>query len=234
MAHNHSPESEIAGFPCPHLAVDLVLMTIDDDALHVLMMERSAPPFAGQLVLPGGFVHPHETLDDTARRVLAEKVTITGLAVEQLYTFSAPERDPRGWVVSAAYFALVPYERLFEAAGEREDLRLVRVAAEDAQLTFAGKAIEPGFDHGEIIGFTLARLRGKLDWSMVAFALLPERFTLLELQRVHELILGQSLNKPHFRKKVLAQTFADGRHLAATGEFTRGRRHRPAELYQLA
>ena len=228
--------SDLSDFARPHLAVDLVLMTIDDGKLSVLMLERTAPPFAGQLVLPGGFVHPDETVEATARRILAEKAHLTDVPVEQFHAFSAPDRDPRAWVVSIAHLALVPYQLLYDAAGGDDDLRLPQLGGAGAEsiLIHFGKPVTPGFDHGAMLAMALARLRQRLDWSMAAFALLPGQFTLHELQRVHEVIRGQPLNKPLFRKKMLGQTFADGRRLQSTGIWTEGRRHRPAELYQLA
>jgi 8-oxo-dGTP diphosphatase len=232
MADEPMPAGDDLGaYPAPHLAVDLVLLTICDGALKIAMVERAGEPFAGRLVLPGGFVHPGETLDDTARRVLADKTGLGGLPVEQLYTFSAPGRDPRAWVVSVAYFALMPCAALYPA----ERLRLVTIAPRDAdiELTLDGEPVVPGFDHQAIVSLALQRLRGKLDWSMVAFGLLAEEFTLFELQRVHELILGHPLLKPPFRKKMLDRTFADGRRLVPTGRLARTGRHRPAELYRL-
>lgn len=227
--------SDLSGFARPHLAVDLVLMTIEDDALSILMLEREVAPFVGQLVLPGGFVHPDVTVEATARRILAEKAHLTDLPVEQFHAFSAPGRDPRAWVVSIAHLALVPYPILYEAAGGDDALRLAQIAGagEESIITHFGQPITPGFDHGAIIALALERLRTRLDWSMAAFALLPERFTLHELQRVHEIIGGRPLRKPLFRKKMLGQTFADGSRLQSTGIWTEGRRHRPAELYQL-
>ncbi|MGE3690709.1 MAG: NUDIX domain-containing protein [Novosphingobium sp.] len=247
--------SEIGEYPAPHLAVDIVLVTIHDGDLAVLMHARTSEPFAGQLVLPGGFVHPGELLDDTAKRVLREKAGLSGIAVEQLYTFSDPQRDPRGWVVSVAYFALVPYDRLQAAMSRHANLELVAVAPCSSppsrktgkpgasrqrstavallELSAQGQAIVPGFDHMTIVTTAIERLRGKLDWSMVAFGLLPARFTLYDLQRVHECILGRALNKPHFRKRMLERQFPDGRRLRATGAFFRGGRQRPAELYEL-
>ena len=139
-------------------------------------------------------------------------------------------------MVSAAYLALVPYARLHAAAGELDGLRLPQVMADEAgeavQLSDAGEHVRMGFDHAEIIHTALVRMRGKLDWSSLPFALLPERFTLLELQQVHETILGRALNKPHFRKKWHGKILPDGSHLEATGELTSGRPHRPAEFYQ--
>ena len=237
MAHDPiCNPSDIAAFPRPHLAVDLVLMTICEGALQVLMMKREEEPFAGSFVLPGGFVHPGEMLDDTAKRVLAAKVGLTGVAVEQLYSFSAPGRDPRGWVVSAAYFALMPCAELMAALAKTGGLELVTITpgeVHDVALTVDGAPIDPGFDHQAIVAVAAERLRGKLDWSMIAFALLADEFTLFELQRVHEVILGRSVNKPHFRKKVLGLTFPDGRRLVPTGRTSRAGRHRPAELYRL-
>jgi 8-oxo-dGTP diphosphatase len=237
MASDPICPSDLDAYPAPHLAVDLVLLTICDGALKVLMMERGEEPFAGQLVLPGGFVHPREMLDDTARRVMAEKVKLGGVAVEQLYSFSGPDRDPRGWVVSVAYFALMPCAQLTAAMDEGEGLQLVTIEpreVHDVGLTLDGEPVGAGFDHHAIITTAVERLRGKLDWSMVAFGLLPEEFTLLELLRVHEIILGRPLLKPPFRKKMLERTFADGRCLSPTGRFSRPGRHRPAELYRLA
>ncbi len=240
--------SDLASYPAPHLAVDLVLLTICEGELKVMMVKRGEAPFAGQFVLPGGFVHPGESLDDTARRVLDCKTGLTGVPVEQLYSFSDPERDPRAWVVTVAYFAVVPCEQLVTAMNEGAGLRLVTIATNPDQrnlvselpemaaglrLTLGGDPLDPGFDHYAIIATALQRLRGKLDWSLVAFGLLPDEFTLFDLQRVHELILGRPLLKPPFRKKMLDRTFADGRRLIPTGLFSRPARHRPAELYRL-
>jgi 8-oxo-dGTP diphosphatase len=229
--------SDIDDYPGQHLAVDLVLMTIRDSALKVLMMPRVEDPFAGQLVLPGGMVHENEMLDDTARRVLRQKAGISNLSVEQLYTFSAPGRDPRGWIVSVAYFALMPCAALLEAMEPRGELKLVTIVPTDVHdvgLTLDGSLpVGAGFDHHAMVTVAVERLRGKLDWSMVAFGLVGEEFTLFEFQRVHELILGRQLNKPHFRKKMLERVFPDGRRLVPTGRFARHGPHRPAELYAL-
>ena len=119
--------SDLSAFPAPHLAVDLVLLTICDGALKVLVTRREAEPFAGRCVLPGSFVRPDETLDDTARRVLADKAHLPDVAVEQLYSFSALGRDPRAWVVSIAYFAVVPCARLKAALQGAPELSLVAV-----------------------------------------------------------------------------------------------------------
>jgi 8-oxo-dGTP diphosphatase len=228
----------ISSFPTPHLTVDVVLLTIDQGAMKVLLMRRTCEPFADHLVLPGGFVREHQTLDATARWVLAEKARLPDVEAEQLYTFSEPARDPRGWVVSVAHFALVPASRLravLTDAGEDADLQLAAISVEpsgEVSLALEGEVIEPGFDHLSIIATAVERIRGKLDWSMAAFALLPPEFTLYDVQRVHEVILGRPVNKAHFRKRMLERPMPDGRRLIATGKFQRGH-HRPAELYKL-
>lgn len=228
-------QSDLGEYPRPHLTVDLVLMTICDQKLQLLLIRRELEPFKGRWALPGSFVREREMLDEGALRILTDKTGLPGTKVEQLYTFSTPDRDPRGWVVSTAYFALVPQDTLQGAVANAEGLRLQPVRLVENGLEYSG--MDPDFslpfDHDEMVRTALERLRGKLDWSLIAFDLLPERFTLLELQQVHESILGRELNKPTFRKKMLDREFADGRRLIATGEFTRGRRHRPAELYRI-
>lgn len=227
---------DLSAYPAPHLTVDLVLMTIWERELQLLLIRRTLEPFKGRWALPGSFVREREMLDDCALRILADKTGLRATKVEQLYTFCAPDRDPRGWVVSTAYFALVPLAILQAAVAESEELRLQPVRLADGKLEYMG--VDPDFslpfDHDEMVSTALERLRGKLDWSLIAFDLLPERFTLLELQQVHESILGRELNKPTFRKKMLDWEFADGRRLIATGELTQGRRHRPAELYRMS
>ena len=237
---------DLTSFPRPNVAVDVALATIDNDALKVLMIERETEPFKSKFVLPGGFVHEGESPEETARRVLLEKTGLSRLFVEQLRAFGEPGRDPRGWVVSVAHFALVPAARLAKAL--RDDrARLITVmprgdrrsshrgtGAGSCDLLLDGEAVSPGFDHGTIVTAAIERLRADLDRSMIAFAMLPKSFTLLELQRVHELVLGRSLNKPHFRKKMLGMVFANGSTLTATGELDRSGSHRPAEKYRLS
>lgn len=228
----------ISSFPTPHLTVDVVLLTVEQGTMKVLLMRRACEPFSGLFVLPGGFVREHETLEATARWILADKARMRDLDVEQLYTFSEPTRDPRGWVVSVAHFALVPAERLravFVEAGEDVGLQLAAITTDpsgEVAITIEGGVIVPGFDHLAMISTAVERIRGKLDWSMAAFALLPREFTLYDVQRVHEVILGRPVNKAHFRKRMLERPMPDGRRLIATGKYQRGH-HRPAELYKL-
>jgi 8-oxo-dGTP diphosphatase len=204
------------------VTVDLVLMTVADGTLSVLLQRRAEEPFADRLALPGGFVGIEETLDEAARRVLADKA---GLAaqdsawLEQLYTFGDPQRDPRMRTVSVAYFALLPHAVLEGAVSSRLDLALVSVTDHAEPLAF---------DHATIIATAHDRLRGKLDYAPIAFALLPDLFTLRDLQTVHEAITGTTFNKPAFRRRML-----DTGWIEATGQRESDTPFRPAELYRL-
>ena len=220
-----------ARFPHPSVAVDLVLATIGQGRVKVLLQRRAAHPFQGAWALPGSFVGIDESLDAAAGRVLAEKAGLGEAWLEQLYTFGAPDRDPRTRVIAVAYFALLPAEVLEQAVAGRGDLALAAldlpvggVAAR--VLDGDGQALPLAFDHGLILCQALLRLRGKLDYAPVAFALLPRRFTLRELQDVHEAILGQALNKPAFRRRMIDQGWIEG-----TGQREAAGAFRPAELY---
>lgn len=216
------------------VAVDLVLMSVSDGAPAALLVQRDAHPCLGRWALPGGFVRPSESLDDTARRVLREKARMESAYVEQLYTFGAADRDPRTRVISVAYFALLPGERFAAALKAAPALTLARIDVAPGEGVGAVEATTPegialplAFDHGDMLGHAIGRLRGKLDYSDVAFALLPKVFTLRDLQSVHEAILGRPLNKPAFRRRML-----DGGRLEATGERETGASFRPAELFR--
>jgi 8-oxo-dGTP diphosphatase len=223
-------------FPRPSVAVDLVLMTVAQGRLIALLQRRQDHPFKGSWALPGGFVHIDEALDDAAARVLSDKAGLADAYIEQLYTFGAPDRDPRMRIITVAYFALLPARILLEAVRARPDLALspldVPWAGEAGGPVTAlgpdGQALPLAFDHAAILGHAVKRLRGKLDYSKVAFALLPDRFTLRALQDVHEAILGVPLNKPAFRRRMLDAGWIEG-----TGERESGAAFRPAELYRL-
>jgi 8-oxo-dGTP diphosphatase len=219
----------------PSVAVDLVLMSVVEDRPAVLLGRRAEHPHLGKWALPGGFVGVDESLDAAARRVLAVKAHMDSAWVEQLYTFGAVDRDPRTRVISIAYFALLPAERFAAALKASPDLALARLV-----VPWSGEAGGPveawdddgtplplAFDHDEMLGLAIRRLRGKLDYSDVAFALLPDLFTLRDLQAVHEAILGTRLNKPAFRRRLL-----DRGRLEPTGERETGASFRPAELYR--
>ena len=219
----------------PSVAVDLVLMSVVEGAPAALLIRRDEHPCLGQWALPGGFVGIDESLDAAARRLLATKARMDDAYVEQLYTFGAVGRDPRTRIISVAYFALLPPARFAAALKTAPELTLATLVVPWTGETGGaveacsadGEPLPLAFDHADMLGLAVLRLRGKLDYSGVAFALLPERFTLRALQDVHEAILGVSLNKPAFRRRML-----DRGWLEPTGERETGASFRPAELYR--
>jgi 8-oxo-dGTP diphosphatase len=217
----------------PALAVDVVILTIKASRLCCALMRRDDVS-PGAYALPGGFVHHGQSLDQTVMRVLAEKVKLKGIAFEQLATYGDPARDPRGHVVSVVYLALAPdAEALMFALPEGFRLPEIRVdwpgeRGGPASTHFDNEALPLAFDHASILGDTMKRLRGKIDYTNIAFALLPPSFTLRQVQEVHEAILGRPLLKPAFRRKLL-----DRGILQETGQMETGGAYRPATLYQL-
>ncbi|QYE36848.1 NUDIX domain-containing protein [Polymorphobacter megasporae] len=189
----------------------------------------------GDWALPGGFVGIDESLDAAAHRLLANEARMDDAYVEQLYTFGEVDRDPRTRIISVAYFALLAPARFAAALKDASDVRLATLhvpwPGEKGGVVEArspdGMALSLVHDHADMLGVAMLRLRGKLNYSAVAFALLPERFTLRALQDVHEAILGTRLNKPAFRRRML-----DRGWLQATGERETGASFRPAELYR--
>jgi len=221
-------------FARPSVTVDLVLLTVAEGNLAALLHQREDHPHKGDWSLPGSFVGIEEGLDDAARRVLATKTGIETAYLEQLYTFGAPARDPRMRIITIAYFALLPADVLATALQDRSNLAIIplHMPEEPGARVIARRTREDplplAFDHAEILGHAVRRLRGKLDYSRVAFALLPPLFTLRALQDVHEAILGTTLGKPAFRRRMLDKGWIEG-----TGTRESGASFRPAELYRL-
>lgn len=204
------------------VSVDVVALALGadpDDAarLRFLATRREHPPFAGSWALPGGLVAPADDLEASARGALAGAGVRAVGHLEQLATFGDPGRDPRGRIVSVTYLALLP--RPVEPAGTQEDT---------VAWLPALQAPDMPFDHGEILASALERLRGKLSYSTVASGLLDAAFTLTDLQAVYEAVLGRTVDKRNFRKKVLSLGM-----LTETGGQRRGP-HRPAQLYRFA
>ena len=199
------------------IAVDVVLFTIQAGTLKVLLVKRQQPPYRGAWALPGGIVGPEESVDDAALRELQEETNIANIYLEQLYTFGEPARDPRGRVITVAYYALVNWQQFQLKARQR-------VSQAD---WFAVKRLpELAFDHRRIVDYALERLRNKLNYTTIGFQLLPKEFTLTELQGAYEVILGQRLDKRNFRRKMLQLNILEG-----TKEFKANGRQRPARLY---
>jgi len=211
MAHTYE-------FARPALTVDVVVFGLDEEDLKVMLIQRDLPPFEGQWALPGGFVRVNETLDDAARRELAEETGLKDIYLEQLYTFGAVERDPRERVVTVAYYALVNLEG--------HDVHASSDARNAAWFPVCDLP-ELAFDHEEILDAAHGRLRGKVRYQPIGFELLPDRFTLRQLQHMYEVILDRELDKRNFRKKVLAMEI-----VKETKEIEKDVAHRAARLYR--
>jgi 8-oxo-dGTP diphosphatase len=195
-------------------AIDVVLFTVKEDQLCVFLTSVDRPPHYKNLHgLPGGIIGVNENADQAAVRHLKEKTNITGIHIEQLYTFSDPERDQRSRAISIAYMALASVADIDQK--------------EVAGGWFSIKKLPPlAYDHAEIITMGLERLRGKLTYTNIVANLVPKQFTLSELQDIHEIILGDKSDKRNFRKKVLASQIIK----PVVGEFKKTV-HKPAQLY---
>lgn len=216
-------------FERPSLAVDVVLLTVVDHTLQLLVIERREHPFVGHWTLPGGFVGIDEGLAEAARRVLRAKTGLDDVFLEQLHTFGDPQRDPRMRIVSVAHVALVDSSRAPGGPGRWAEVEVpwAGLTGGAVEVAVAGEPSVLGFDHDVIAGHAVRRLRERLDSSPIGFQLLPDTFTLRQLQEVHETILGHTVNKDSFRRRMLATG-----QLEATGERERAVGHRPAELYR--
>lgn len=226
--------------------VDVVLLTLQDDALKVALLQREREPFATMHALPGGYIHADEDqgAKSAALRVLREKTGISPPYLEQLATFSGPARDPRGWSISIIYYALVSYPVLL---GNRPP------PGETVMTGTIGKTLDPAshcatgnphpaiqlvdinhlptlpFDHASIIGTAVERLRIKSQYSSLPCYLAGEQFTLPQLQRIYEALMGEPLNKVSFRRKMTEMAMLE----EVTGQFAAAGAHRPAQLYRL-
>jgi len=206
-------------YPHPAVSTDVVLFTIRQDKLMLLLIKRRGEPFAGSWALPGGFLEIGEDLEACAARELEEETGLRDIYLEQLYTFGKPDRDPRERVISVAYYALVPSDKLEP-----------RAASDAADTGWFAMDDLPSlaFDHDRIIALAHHRLVAKLDSSTIAFQFLPGTFTLSEAQRVYEILLNAPLDKRNFRKRLRALDL-----LQETGKLRRAGNHRPAREYRL-
>jgi 8-oxo-dGTP diphosphatase len=211
-----------ADYPPFAVTVDLVVLTLRADALHVLLVERGADPWRGRWALPGGFVHPDEGLDAAAARELAEETGVRDVPghLEQLASYGDPDRDPRMRVVSVAYLALAPDLPEPRAGSDAAGAAWVRV--DDAL------ARPLAFDHARVLADGVERARAKLEYSPLAAAFCADEFTVAELRRVYEAVWGRPLDPRNFHRKV---TGVPGL-LVDTGRTRAEGRGRPAALYR--
>lgn len=203
-----APASKESAPVRPLTTVDVVIFTVLDGALRVLLVQRpqsAGEPFPGRWALPGGYVDVARdaTLLACARRKLKEKTGVTSPYLEQLGSWGGRDRDPRGWSATHVYFALVPAEDLRPVkGGNAADIAWAAVDDALGQRLLA-------FDHAELLEAAVSRLRSKVEYTSLPAYLLPEPFTLPQLQRTYEVILGRPVDKSGFRTRTLAADFLD-------------------------
>lgn len=204
----------------PSVAVDLLVFTVKDDRLKIVLVRRNEHPFKDMLSLPGVFVGINETLDEAAARGAREEAGLADIYFEQLYTWGDIDRDPRMRIISVSYLSLTPAEKLTLSAGSRTS------SAElyDVEALLASDE-ELAFDHRKIIEYGRERIRNKTEYSRIAFEFLPKEFTLPQLQRVYEILLGKPLYKANFRRRVAPL-------IDETERMTSGDAHRPSRIYK--
>ena len=209
---NNVPHQKIS------VAVDVLLFTIEDDKLKIVLVNRTEKPFKGTYALPGVALRESEALNEAAERSVRERTGLKNIFLEQLYTFGAIDRDPRSRTVSVAYYALTDSEKL-KTVRFGDGVSLISV---DEILKGSP---ELAFDHRDIIEYGRKRLAGKVNYSDIAFEFVPEEFTLPQLQRVYEILLGENLYKANFRKMIAPL-------VEETGNMLTGMAHRPSKLYR--
>lgn len=272
---------DMSKYERPSVAVDMAVFTIKDfqeenyrklpkKKLNILMIKRGNYPFKDKWALAGGFVMKNESTEQSAQRELFEETGVENIYLEQLYTFSKPNRDPRGWIMSCSYMALVDYQKLNAQAGDdaddvkwfnvdfdlvnenkiinndiqtiekyytltltndEENITLKSSICHKINISINGtwsEIVETNsdlaFDHATIISYAIDRLRNKLEYTTIAFNLLPETFTYTDLQMVYETILGKNLLSANFRRKMKKYVIpADDMKVQSVG-------HRPAKL----
>ncbi len=202
----------------PSVTVDVVIFTLIERELHVLLVQRRHWPYEGHWAIPGGFINMDESLEQAARRELEEETGVRDLYIEQLFTFGDVGRDPRMRVISVAYIAIVRFDaQKLRVSEESHDVRWFPVSAMPRDLAF---------DHEQILAYAVSRLRSKLEYTTLAFQLLPELFSILELKHIYEQILGEKLDKGNFYRKI-----KEAGLLEETNQMREGR-GRPTRLWR--
>jgi len=205
-------------FEKPAVTVDVLLFTVEEGELKIVLVKRNIPPFKDSWALPGGFVRIFESLEEAAERELKEECNVEDVYLEQLFTFGEINRDPRERVITVTYLALADYHKwILQSSGDAKESKLFPVS----------KLPKLAFDHAKIIAYGLDRLRSKLGYTNIVFGILPEQFSLSELQKIYEIIMSSNLDKRNFRKKILATGL-----LVPTGKKSDGAAHRPAAFYK--
>jgi ADP-ribose pyrophosphatase YjhB (NUDIX family) len=225
----NSPETQVSflenydihEFDIPLTSVDMTIFTIEDDTLKILLVKRAQFPSKGEWALPGGFINlkVDGTLNDTVSRKLKEKTGVEISHLEQVATYGSASRDPRGWSVTISYMALISNKNITLTSDESSE-EVVWLPIEEIQNNY-----QLAFDHKVILDESYQRLKSKVQYTSLPINLLPATFTLSELQKTFELILGYGIEKKSFRRRLLAADI-----IAETGDMRIGS-NRPAKLY---
>ena len=205
-------------YPRPAVTTDCVIFGFDGGELKVLLIERNIEPYNGYWALPGGFIDMNEDAETCARRKLREETALENVYIEQLFTFSSVDRDPRYRVISIAYYALVKLSDYPARAGS---------GAGHVQWFPLSEVPVLAFDHAGILEMAKQRLKGKIKYQPIGFELLPEKFTLPELHKLYEMVLETPLDRRNFRKKMLSFNL-----LIDSNEWAKGAPNRAAKLYR--
>jgi 8-oxo-dGTP diphosphatase len=205
-------------YPKPSVTTDIVIFTIQDDDLKLLLVKRGLEPFKGKWAIPGGFVRLNESLQEAAKRELEEETGVKDVYLEQLYTFGDLKRDPRGRVITVSYMALVNSDKI----------KLISATdVSDTQWFSMKKLPELAFDHKKILEYALKRLRWKFEYTTVAFSMLPEKFTISQIQKIYEIVFNKEFDKRNFAKKLLYL------NILKEHGINKNVSHRPPMLYSL-
>lgn len=221
----------------PSVTVDMLIFTIGSNGkLRLLLIKRKYPPFEGCWAVPGGFLEVEEdnSLDEAAARELKEETGIEGIYMEQLYTFGNKGRDPRTRVISVAYIAMIPEGMVSPKAGDdAAEAEWFEVCLGKDKKPVFSQNIRLAFDHEDIVATALDRMQGKISYTPIAFEFLSDknRFTIQQLQKVHEAILNKSLDAANFRRSFFAN-YVNRDMAKETGEKNKDGRHRPSMYYQ--
>ena len=204
-----------------HVTVDIVVLTVRDDALQALLIRRGEEPFKGYLALPGGFVEPEEDVDSAARRELREEtgVEIELVHLEQVGTYGAPHRDPRARMISVAYLAVMPDLPDPQAGSDAASAEWIPVGDIDIS--------DLAFDHEQILSDSIERARSKLEYSPLATAFCRDTFSIADLRHVYEIVWGRPLDPANFHRKVTGA----GDFIRPTHQMSSGGLGRPAKLF---
>ncbi len=201
--------------------VDCIIFGFDEGELKILLIERNEDPFKGWFALPGYFVEKTEAIENAAQRILYESTGLKNIFMEQFYTFGALGRHPQGRVITVAYYAMI------RLTGEKELIKPVTDFAKQAVWVNVKEIPELAFDHSRIFRKGFERIRNKISYQPIAFELLPEKFTLTQLQNLYEVVLDKKLDKRNFRKKMLSYDI-----LKELDEKQKGVSYRAAKFYR--